>query len=213
MNMLLDKVSDYQITNGIKINFYKVENNIIKLLLPKMTIIQLQGYWLLIKKIPIVLSSILLFLQAFGIINSYIYYHFLIWIFTFLVYSYISYTTSVYRYHNYTFFVAYHLDTLIGFISVNNNGFIHHCYITPKYTRKNIGKQLIKLVSKSCYDKKIKSISYCTTNWTYSTKFSKIIPTAIIKKKIIIPYILYTLNIKWNVTEKLFDDTLKILTS
>ena len=60
----------------LKLIFSKVENNIIKLLLPKMTIIQLQGYWLLIKKIPIVLSSILLFLQAFGIINSYIYYHF-----------------------------------------------------------------------------------------------------------------------------------------
>ena len=50
MNILLDKVSDYQITDDIKINFYKVENNFIKLLLPKMTIIQLQGYWLLIKK-------------------------------------------------------------------------------------------------------------------------------------------------------------------
>ena len=213
MNILLDKVSDYQINNDIKINFYKVENNIIKLLLPKMTIIQLQGYWLLIKKIPIVLSSILLFLQAFQIINPYVFYHFIIWIFTFLVYSYISYTTSVYRYHKYTFFVAYHLDRLIGFISVNNNGFIHHWYITPKYTRKNIGKHLINLVIKYCYNKNIKNISYCTTNWKYSTKFSKIIPNAIIKKKIILPYILYNLYIKWNLTEKIVKDANKILTT
>lgn len=85
-------------------------------------------------------------------------------------------------------------------------------YYTKIY-KKNIGKHLIKLVYNSCYDKKIKSISYCTTNWTYSTKFSKIIPTAIIKKKIIIPYILYNLYITWKITDKLVEDANKILTS